>query len=635
MRSHVLVGLVFVLLATSRCACDDDLSELTPRIQLTPEIIDMGRRVVGVTSEAGFLVGNDGTAAVAVSSYTIEPMPDDVAASLGVELFDKSGAAFSVVGGPEDVGARRSAEGTIAFLPTQQARYGGMLIVRSNDLERSVLRVPVLGEGGPPLIEADPERVDFGVVNEGPGASRIVRLVNTGYDVLHISDLYIEGAAGAAPDAVAFVLNPEQSTTAEIAPGASLSVEVRMNPSEAAVALAGEGRLEGTLVVISDAENEPELEVPLVGDANLAPRAIAVELLTRRSQVKVGLGREVIIDGSDTEDPEGDPFTFTWTLVEKPEGSSAVLLGNTVSGSCTDDDDCAVAVGYRCVQGGTCKQVAWTRVTPDAVGTFVVRLRATDARGAWREADARILPRDLAIVLEWTTAPGATCFEPDSQECQECSAPPGVCDQGTVSQRLRCCQQLYCCGQNDLDLHLVRPEGALGDYGTCPAECTVTTTPDGGPPTTENRCYEATDTYVDTCRQQGSDCSFANRFPEWFTPGRDDDPRLDVDDIRGFGPEVITLNEPQAGVYEAVVHYFTDRIGEPAVATVKVYVEGELVHTAGPQLMTSTGPVCENGQTWIAASLIRSGEPGDGSWTFVSVPNLFADAAGTAAVCAP
>lgn len=635
MRTRVLVGTVFVLLALTRCSCEDDLGELKPHILLTPDVIDMGRRVVGATSEAGFLVGNEGTAPVDVSSYTIEPLPEEVRAELGVDLFDASGAAFSVVSGPEQVGARRSEEGRIGFRPTEQARYGGLLVVRSNDLERSTLRIPVLGEGGPPLIDADPRSVDFGTVNEGPGASRIVRILNTGYDTLHISALYIEGPPGSDDAEAAFSLNPEQSTTAEVAPGASLSVEVRMNPNEAAVALAAGGRLSGRLVVESDAENAEVFYVPLSGDANLAPRAVAVELVSRRSQVKVGLGREVIIDGSDTEDPEGDPFTFTWTLVEKPEGSTAALLGNTVSGSCSVDTDCAMSLGYRCTQG-TCKQVAWTRVTPDAVGTFVVRLRATDARGAWREADARILPRDLAVVLEWDTPAGATCFAPDSQQCEQCTAPPGVCDQGTAAQRLRCCQQLYCCGQNDLDLHLVRPDGILGDYGTCPSECTVTTTPPGGgAPVTENRCYEAGDTYVDTCRQQGSDCSFANRFPEWFEPGRDDDPRLDVDDIRGFGPEVITLNEPADGVYQAVVHYFTDRIGEPAVATVKVYVKGELVHTAGPQLITSAGPACTDGQTWIAASLIRTGGPTDGSWQFVSVPNLFAPADDTARICAP
>src|SRR5690606_39185989 len=240
----------------------------------------------------------------------------------------------------------------------------------------------------------------------------------------------LEGAlADAGAEVLAFALTDGQATTADLPVTQVLSVEVRMNPNEASVALAGGGRLTGTLVAESDAEDEPRLQVPLVRDANLAPRAIAVELVTRRSEVKVGLDREVVIDGSETEDPEGDSFVFAWSLVEKPAASSALLLGNTVAGSCSDDDDCNAESGYRCVQGGTCKQVAWTRVTPDEVGTFLVRLRATDARGAFREADARILPRDLAVVLEWATAPGVACdvgetpvaddccWAPDSDQC--------------------------------------------------------------------------------------------------------------------------------------------------------------------------------------------------------------------------
>jgi hypothetical protein len=386
-----------------------------------------------------------------------------------------------------------------------------------------------------------------------------------------------------------------------------------MNPTEAAVTAAGGAELSGVLVVESDAKEEgasaPVLRVPLSGTANLAPRAVAVELITRQSEVKVGIGREVIIDGTDTEDPEGDPITFTWTLPEAPTDSEAILLGGVNGPGCTEDSECDEAQGYRCVpasNGNRCKQVAWTRVTPDLVGTYVVRLRATDDRGAWREADARILPRDFAVVLTWQTV-GGSCLDPDSSECTDLS----IAD-----------QRLYCCGQSDLDLHLLRPGGTAGDYGTCPGGCEVMTTPDGGVPTVENRCFEDGDTYADTCRQLGTDCAFANRYPEWGEVGRADDPRLDVDDVRGFGPEVITLNNPADGTYTAVVHYCTDRITEPSAATVQVYVEGELVHTAGPQLISGQD------QAWIAGSLIRTGGVEDGTWSFVSVPDLFDDVAG-------
>jgi hypothetical protein len=606
MRNRALLGLIVALLATPRCGCDDDLNQLDPIIKITPELMDLGRRTVGTLNEAGFTVGNEGTGPLSVIEYTFEPLDEDVLAERDETFLDTSGAVFSLVEGPDRVGARSSEDATLGFTPTAQGFYGGTLVVRSDDLDNPRVRLPIIGEGGPPLIEAEPPAVDFGPVNEGPGASRIVRLVNTGFDTLHITDVLIDGAGtDGGAQANAFSLIDGQPTAADVAPGDALSVEVRMNPNEAAVQAAGSSIVTGTLVALSDAENEPRLEVPLSGDVNLAPRAIAVELITRRTEVKVGIGREVVIDGSDTEDPEGDDFTFDWSLAAQPTGSDAIILGGPLGPMCTDDGQCDTASGYRCITGSTtrCRQVAWTRVTPDAVGSYTVRLRATDARGAWREADAIILPRDFAVVLTWQTAPGADCFVPGTPACDDLAANE---------------QLLQCCGQTDLDLHLLQPSGTLGDYGACPMGCTVTVTPDGGPPQIENRCVEETDTYVDSCRSTGSDASWCNRYPEWGVQGRDDDPRLDLDDVRGFGPEVITLNEPADGNYRAVVHYCSDRLQkEPTVATVEFYVEGVLVQTAGPQLIS------DEGEAWIAGTALRAGGPTDGSWTFSTPADQF------------
>lgn len=601
MGNKALFGLVLALLGTSRCQCEDDLNQLSPDIVVTPEVMNLGDRLVGSLNEAGFTVGNEGTATVNVLGYDFEALTEAEQDELGGPFLDASGAAFSLVDGPDRVDANRSVDAVLGFLPAERGVYGGAMIVRSDDLETPAVRVPLVGNGGPPLIEAQPAEVSFGEVNEGPGASRIVRLVNVGYDTLNISDVYIQnGGMDAGGEASAFTLPEGQPLTATLAPEEALSVEVRMNPNEAAVAAAGGPDVSGILVAVSDAENEPELEVPLSGTVNLAPRAIAVELITRRTEVKVSVNRDVVVDGSETEDPEGDDFTFDWDLVEQPAESTAILTGNTIGPECTDDDGCDVAEGYLCVPGGTtrCKQVMRTKVKVDAVGTYVVRLRATDVKGAWREADVTILPRDFAVVLTWAAAPGAGCLDPASTECTDLS--PNE-------------QQLQCCGQTDLDLHLVRPAGTLGDYGTCPSECLVSL-PSGG---IENRCVEQTETYVDTCRSGGGDASFCNRYPEWGDTGRDDDPRLDLDDVRGNGPEVITLNEPADGSYTVVVHFCNDRITEPTVATVDFFVKGVLTETAGPQVISAEG------DAWVAATAIRSGGPQDGTWQFLTPADLF------------
>jgi hypothetical protein len=273
--------------------------------------------------------------------------------------------------------------------------------------------------------------------------------------------------------------------------------------------------------------------------------------VTRLDVVKLSIGRPVTIDGSETADPEGDPFEFVWTLPEQPADSFAALIG----------------------QGQPT-----TRITPDAVGRYLIGLRAIDVHGAFSDADVEILPRDLAVVLRWTTTASADCraFSDD-----ECDALP-------IEQ-----EQTQCCGQSDLDLHLVQPSGTLGDYGECPVGCEP------------EFCAEITDENL-SCRQTGSDCTFANRAPEWFTPGRVDDPRLDVDDVRGDGPEIVSLDGPVDGSYRVIVHYCLDRIGEPTLATVDVLVEGVFAETSGPVQLSE-------GQAWTAFVLVRD----QGAWQLV------------------
>ncbi|MDI7268734.1 MAG: OmpA family protein [Myxococcota bacterium] len=74
------------------------------------------------------------------------------------------------------------------------------------------------------------------------------------------------------------------------------------------------------------------------------------------------------------------------------------------------------------------------------------------------------------------------------------------------------------------------------------------------------------------------DCFYANcsaaggRVLPWDAPGTADDPRLDLDDTDGFGPENINISRPVDGrMYVIGVHYFSDDGYGPADVHVKVY----------------------------------------------------------------
>lgn len=84
------------------------------------------------------------------------------------------------------------------------------------------------------------------------------------------------------------------------------------------------------------------------------------------------------------------------------------------------------------------------------------------------------------------------------------------------------------------------------------------------------------------------DCYWQNLSPDW---GRrndpTDDPSLDIDDVDGWGPENINLNNPESGMsYHVGVHYFSDQGYGASYATVRVYVGGVVVNEIRRKRMT-------------------------------------------------
>ncbi|MCB9797182.1 MAG: choice-of-anchor D domain-containing protein [Alphaproteobacteria bacterium] len=70
------------------------------------------------------------------------------------------------------------------------------------------------------------------------------------------------------------------------------------------------------------------------------------------------------------------------------------------------------------------------------------------------------------------------------------------------------------------------------------------------------------------------DACWCNPHPDWGTSGDEDDPRLDIDDLAGSGPENVNITEPADGEYPVRVHYFDDNNDGAVTATVIFYING-------------------------------------------------------------
>lgn len=497
MMEDVRRGLVLLPSILALACADDPLTRLLPKLTVDPEAIDFGAGIVMQDNLQTLALKNEGDGVLVISGIDVEP----------------AGGVFSVREVPDGLGSRAEDELTVVFVPQRaKERYDAKLIIHSDDPTRPNLEVPLTGVGGIREIEVFPTNVDFGVVNEGTAPRRAVEIRNLGGDPLDVSSVTFTSTSvdlGLLPGTPSRLVVPALTSTV---------VELVYSPTDL-------GADRGTLVLLSNDEDEPRVEVPVTGRANLAPRAIAwgcekvanqigCEGQQQRRSISAGLRRSVGLDGRESYDPEGGPLDgFRWIIVERPAPSNAAVFHST--------DDLVM------------RKRATGDLLVDAVGRYDLRLVARDERGLESldrpESHVVIGPKDLEVRLVW--------------------------DIGT-----------------DLDLHLVRPNGVVGDYG--------------------NR-------QVGT--STGSDCSAFNREPNWNDPGsRLDDPRLDRDEVTGIGPEIISLDSPEAGAYTLYAHYCDSRnVNVNAHVTAELYVRGLLID----RFPVMDGFRILPGQLWEAATI--------------------------------
>jgi hypothetical protein len=92
------------------------------------------------------------------------------------------------------------------------------------------------------------------------------------------------------------------------------------------------------------------------------------------------------------------------------------------------------------------------------------------------------------------------------------------------------------------------------------------------------------------------DVAYCNPHPEWGDSSTTlDDPRLDIDDLSGNGPENINVEEPYTGEYPVRVHYFDDNGDGATTATVRFYIYGALASTYSR--------VLERNEVWNVATI--------------------------------
>jgi len=244
-------------------------------------------------------------------------------------------------------------------------------------------------------------------------------------------------------------------------------------------------------------------------------------------------------------------------------------------------NECPSITGVACVQRGVIDAVPSSDLTVPPLANLDCVADCIDPDGSCVNYTWRIISRPAESSSEFTPASSASSgffvdangeyeVQVDAQDDRGLSASSAACN-SSATLRVRAVPDAAFYTQvtwntpadpnprdegagtgSDIDLHVLNPEG----------------------------CWE----------DRQWDCHFRTRTADWGVVGfTGDDCSLDRDDTDGWGPEIVSIDDPAAGVYKVGVHYWSDKGYGVSYATVIITVDGIVAYEARDKALPSTG----------------------------------------------
>lgn len=425
-----------------------------------------------------------------------------------------------------------------------------------------------------PEIVVSPANLDFGDVVVDYSGTMDLEIKNSGRKALTLSSIDFDGPSERAFDVGDF--DPV------VEAGDTLAVPISFTPPTYLA-------YTDTILVQSDDPENPEVVVRLFGegvDGEKPDIALSSESLDFGT---VSMGESVPLFFSVLNEGEGDLVIDTASLEGDGADNFSLLYpleGQTVTGGSTF----STAIIYTPTEeAGDNATLTITSNDPDEPNLEVVLL--ANGGGDYEYPIASLVCPDSVAPLETVDLDASASYDPNGNEpltfvWEVAAAPSGssydfTADEdsariltdiagtyevslfvmnsiGLVSEPTSCVMEaiptdkihvelIWNTGSSDLDLHLVRSGGEVFD-------------------SEDDACY-------------------CNPSPGWGDAlSTTDDPTLDLDDMYGYGPENINIEEPADDTYDVYVHYFLDNGGGYTTATVRFYLDGELI-TEDAELM--------------------------------------------------
>ncbi len=431
---------------------------------------------------------------------------------------------------------------------TATTKMSATLRLHSNDPALPVTDVQFrVNTTGPCLlIEPASNPMDFGASPVGVPVSKEVQLINCGTETLNLATIALEAGGDAG-----FALDFSGSCKAP-APAAPLTLDLDVNPkcslfvtynppqvtADAKATLAIESNGGSKKIALHGSGTQASCPVACVKVKANDPKGVPIT--TYKQGDPVIPQTTLLLDGNCSTAPTGHVLkTFKYTMLKQPSGSYAVF---SPAAQLTKPAAGPVAVAA---------------IALNAAGTYKIRMDVTDDAGTPACApvllDVTVVPDDkLHIELTWDT--------PNDKDPTDV----GDKDSGKKDGKFI---------GSDFDLHFAHPNAMTV---TKPAKFT------NGP----------LDPWFTPCW----DCYLLNAKPPWGDSSTDDDPRLDLDDKDGWGPENTNIHVPEPGaLYFVGVHDWNDNGFGSSTPRVRIYLDNQPV-----PVFDKIGPAMVTGDFWCA-----------------------------------
>ncbi len=308
-----------------------------PQVAVDPEVVRFPRLAPGNSSDQTVYVRNYGTAPLIIytaaysggSDFRIDAPTQD---QIVLDPYDATKA--------EDNPDRYELAIPVHYAPTGDGGDSGEIMIESNDTQgqttdngHGITTVDVQANAQAPCILVDGTTRHFGQVPIGGEALDVVSMTNCGSQTLDVSN--IEISQNSADDEFGLELSGwdvngdgQLDNDVSIAPGDTETFVLKYDPIQV-------GSDTGTVVISSNDPTQPNLELELVGRGSdgQCPEAVVTAKVrgvsaSPRPTVSAAPLDYVILDGSQSSDPDGHITEYKWTTLHVPDGAQ-IQLGPT------------------------------------------------------------------------------------------------------------------------------------------------------------------------------------------------------------------------------------------------------------------------------------------------------------------